>query len=128
MGLRLNGWQRIGIVLSVTWFIGCMGLVVFWEVQSIDDTFSLMLKGCNDTINVFDKMRPNVTDEEYAASRASYVGCQDSARAIYQSSFGALRHERHDLALLNLAAIAFVWLFAWLAIGTTRWIKAGFRA
>jgi hypothetical protein len=43
---RGRGWRRIGIVLSVIWFIGFGGYVWTSEVRHISDYYEFQLKMC----------------------------------------------------------------------------------
>jgi hypothetical protein len=103
---RLNGWQRIGIVLSVLWFLGG----AFWGNEiAIRDGGSwptLQLKWC--------LSRPN----------ADYSECNATFEKDYEK--GIAGHWSAGL-LVGLVPIPIAWLLVWAVVAIVRWVRRGFR-
>src|SRR5262245_9785891 len=85
---RGRGWRRIGIVLSVIWFIGFGGYLWVSEVNRIRDYFRLDLDQCNFALNArTDALRPITKHEERqqleAENSASYKQCNERASRFH---------------------------------------------
>jgi hypothetical protein len=110
-GFRLNGWQRIGIVLSVVWAIGA----AVYEINVINDryyaafgaAFRPVLNRCED-----DPSKNGVNCAEVAGRAAR-------AAVPTESSW--------NIAIAALAPIPFFWLIAYALVGLGRWITRGFK-
>jgi hypothetical protein len=97
----LNGWRRIGIVLSVVWML----VGAFWAQHLLFDHIYETLVACVSA----------VTD---------YTYCQKT----YDSDMAVARQISPIVtALVALAPIPVVWLLAYGLIGRVRWIRAGFK-
>jgi hypothetical protein len=99
-GFHLNGWQRIGIVLSVVWAIGIWwSLYVAPIVKSYSRCENLpALKGFETCWHMVDVQR---------ASQLSYMGLV--------------------IAVAALLPIPIAWLIVYGLIGLVRWIRVGFK-
>jgi hypothetical protein len=117
MRIKLNGWQRIGVVLSVIWFIGFAAYTAYiwndeehkyWSADQAD-IFSEATNEC---------LRRSEVDYwlDSAKWHATYDKCLYEAHARYIAKMFAL----------NFGVIVFGWLAAWLGIVVTRWIRRGF--
>jgi hypothetical protein len=131
MRLGLNGWQRIGIVLSVIWFIGFAGYIWSQQVKSDVELYGRYLDTCYTILNMDNEAyiaNQEDRDKRQAANWTKYEKCQSGAGAIF--------HERADnnykgipiLLAVDFGTVLFGWLVVWSGIGITRWIKGGFRA
>ena len=97
-GFRFNGWQRIGIILSVLWV-----LVGAWLAQQA--VYAPVRAGHSKCISL--GVAPNI--------------CKTGMDA------GIARKKKEELpgaiAVFALAPIALVWLIIWIA----RWARRGFQ-
>jgi hypothetical protein len=113
--MRLNGWQRIGIVASVCWFIGgglwISGLVMDQETYAVREKY----RRCLDARSIQpDGTIPQDTD---------WGPC---VRAFDRDWGPAVAGHWTDTILFTLLPIPIVWLIVYGLVGLARWIKAGF--
>jgi hypothetical protein len=104
---------RIGIVLSVFWFIGFGGYVWFSSMQRLSDLYSLDLQACSAK---FDRDQNSV----------NYEDCLDEATERYHSRFNTYKERIPQLLLLDFGIMAVGWLIALLGGVITRFIRRGF--
>jgi hypothetical protein len=106
--MRLNGWQRIGIVASVVWAIGAPIYKDNEAQMAADERFSRSYNSCRDVPS---------NDPEQCFQRASRA--YDSVpRYHFMSANGAF---------VALAPIPLGWLLAYALVYLVRWIRAGFK-
>jgi hypothetical protein len=105
MRIRLNGWQRIGIVISVLWFIGGGIWGNDRGLHEGDWTVS-DYKNCLDT-------HPN-----------DWPGCQQKSEKNY---IWATRNHWYSAAIFAVVPIPIGWLLAWGLVSLTRWVRRGFN-
>ena len=104
--MRLNGWQRLGIVASVVWILGAG----FYTANA-------------------------VSDREAQTAADSTVACEDAHRDVLnpecnERGIDYLNATKND-ARIEAALVAFVpvllgWGFAYLALFVARWVRRGF--
>ena len=98
--LHLNGWQRIGIVLSVIWAI-VGGL---WGFYAVDHT---------------------AADYQTCLKSSTYW---EACRQAFAYNYAASSNTRwYNAALLGLAPIPIGWLIGYALADIVSWIRAGFR-
>ena len=128
----MKGWRRIGIVLSVVWFLG-FGVYLFaeptWEAElhgrrlqncyliyggSIEDA----RKYASDADDMIKRWMPDI--------EARREECENKASLWYtdhrQSNFVRLA----EIVALNLLSIALAWAVAWGCIAVGRWVHREF--
>jgi hypothetical protein len=98
--VRLNGWQRIGILLSVVWAIGGTIWVVISESES--DTSYAIYDSCVSKPNA----DPRACDQAFATEQA--------------------REVRRGLVFV-FAPIPIAWLVAYALVALVRWIRVRFK-
>jgi hypothetical protein len=113
MQIKLNGWQAIGILVSVIWFIGVAGYtgyILYNEKQ--DDVLHGKLAEVRSLCeqNVKDPLNPGA---EFDPSILVRKRCFNEAR----SSFAK------NMIAIDVGAVVLGWLVAWLGIVITRWIR-----
>jgi hypothetical protein len=139
-GFRLNGWQRIGIVLSVVWAVGA-SIYVRDAAEDRAEEFAR-----SDYQICFDNARRVLGDE--SAECARNEGREDepgrmpcpSAQSHYDAAlngcYAKLEQTRAmwlvgswgDAAISALLPIPVAWLLVWGLVGLVRWIRRGFQA
>ena len=87
MRIRLNGWQRIGIVLSVIWFLGFGGYVWIWDNRTKSEFYGWQLKMCdvvlserNGSLQFLTKQEDR--DERADENAAEYLNCRKPPRGF----------------------------------------------
>jgi hypothetical protein len=113
--MRLSGWQRIGIVASILWFVvGC-----FIGNEFAFDDASTRTRLSFDNCVAGNKRRFG----EYGPYDKVWTPCWNQ----YSSQF-MKNAEGHWLVALAVAVIPLpiAWLLGWLLIATARWIARGF--
>jgi len=113
--MRLNGWIRIGVVLSIAWMVG--GTAHFWvEEQSRVRSYYLALSERMSDCVVGNTVRRSMREPE--------------AKCITEQELRDARSSGHPIYFDVF--VAAVWLaVAWVAIGivyvAVRWIRKGFQ-
>jgi hypothetical protein len=104
--MRLNGWQRIGIVLSILWALGA-GLYSY---------------------NAHLTRAEEMTDRDYRACVAVKDtlnrDCTAAAKEVYQYWS---QWKWSGTAIAALAPIPVIWLLVYIVVCTARWIRRGFE-
>jgi hypothetical protein len=107
MRVRLNGWQRIGIVLSVLWIIVAGLWANYQSIQQRTQTLEFLFQTCVAFHNF------NYNDPD----------CLRDFNAQY---LGAIKGQWVDTAIVALVPIPIAWLLAWIVFVVVRWIRRGF--
>jgi hypothetical protein len=110
MRVRLNGWQRIGIILSVVWAV----TGYLWEETSI-------MRRNLDMATLDEKLCL-----EYPQAYAADVDCVDKFRKSYDFLVKGTAPIT-NAAIVGLVPIPFAWLTVYALIGLWRWIRRGFN-
>ena len=108
--MRLNGWQRIGIVASVVWTIGAPIYLDYSAEQKAWEWFRASYELCRNNPG----NDPNRCREQ--ASRQ-----YDLVPRYRLFTDGA------NVALVSLVPIVLGWLLAYALVYLVRWIRAGFK-
>jgi hypothetical protein len=113
--MRLSGWQRVGVVVSVLWFFvgGFIGNNA--AVNDAGARTTLQFEGCV----AANKRRLG----EYGPCDQVWTPCWQQ-----HSSWFMQNVEGHWWVALAVALIPlpFGWLLGWMVISTGRWIRGGF--
>jgi hypothetical protein len=130
MGVKLGGWQRIGVILSVLWFVG-FGVFMFEHEMSRHGDFHMwQLGNCYKIAEMRrEPLQPN--DPAYASRDAQIErdlkDCRDRASAFFTKQVGDFWSNLWILPLVDLASIALAWLFVWIVVSLVRWVSRGFQ-
>ena len=128
---RARGRRRIGIILSVIWFLG-FGLFL-WQrtVEDIVQPYSDTLKACGEILDIDNEaLRYLRTVEErdrrQSANFAKYKKCQTDTEVAWNNTL-----PRNWLTLavvvgVDLVTIALGWLVVWIGVVIVRWVQVGF--
>ena len=113
--MRLTGWQRIGIVATVCWFIGG-GLWINNEVINwMTSDVSAELRRCLAARSIQpDGTIPKETD---------WKPCNE---AFFRDYVAAASGHWYIAAAYTLLPIPLFWLLGWGIIALGRWIRVGF--
>ena len=102
-GFRLNGWQRIGIILSVVWLVAGYFLALHLLYDHIYEWHAACLH------------RPDIP------------GLPDCDSVLNEDLADARSKETGTIAFWTLAPIVVVWLLAYAVVGLVRWVRRGFQ-
>jgi hypothetical protein len=109
MTRRLSGWQRIGVVVSVCWFVGSCASSRFIQYHRGLDSAKAAVALCA----AFPNQPPYKTFDQCWDENSSY---RQSALAPYWPL----------ILFLAIVPIPIFWIFGWIALWATRWVRAGF--
>ena len=102
-GVRLKGWQRTGIVLSVLW-VSCASMWFIQQVPAHQPAITSIYRQCI---------------EGPSAHRSV---CKARAKSFAKE----LRSELAEWPLVALAPVFLVWILAYIVVSLGRWIGRGF--
>ena len=103
--MKINGWQRLGIIASVTWALGAYFYTFNHEQQAGIELSVALDSGCRE------------------AHPEQGKQCDEK---MYANVIRNLPAEREDAAIVAFAPIPFAWGFAYLAVFLFRWVRRGF--
>ena len=110
--MRLNGWQRLGIVASVIWAIAGPFYIVDRAEKSALEHFSSTYSICIDA-------HPTDADPKR---------CTDEAKAAYEAWFDPMAKAGYGYwAARAFVPLVVAWLLAYALVYLVRWIALGFR-
>ena len=108
--MKLNGWQRIGIVASVAWAIGAY-------VHTFDTEYSAAL-------GIY-----NMIYDDCVKDSSGQVGGSDHCKQTLTASLDeSYVGSREAAALFAVVPIPLGWGFVYLVLFLVRWIKRGFSS
>jgi hypothetical protein len=117
MLIKLNGWQRIGIVMSAIWFLGFFLYQWNSRVTGVRDLYEL------ESIACYEKSSGYVEKQEDADLKREK--CRDKASADHDRNFGEAKAEIPLLLVADFVTVVLGWLVAWIVVSITRWIRRG---
>ena len=108
--MKLNGWQRIGVVLSIVWIIGAGIYQRHADIQRASDSAGFAFRICSDN----EQLKPEIDLDRCTKE------IENSYKIWMVGSWG------------NVAFFAFVpmllgWVAAYVLIRVWRWVKTGFK-
>jgi hypothetical protein len=127
----MRGWRRLGVVLSVLWFVGFGCWAWYSTVSSYGELLGRNLDHClamssssMDRLNWDDPQR----DQKFKEINKEEEACMNRAKALFFSQRDSLKSDFWVLVLIvDVGSIALVWFLAWIIIRVSRWVTAGFR-
>jgi hypothetical protein len=108
--MKLNGWQRIGVVVSAIWCLGAGGVARLSETHGAGEIMSLTYRTCSDI---------QADRQNFDFSKCSVEGDKAFHAALENGWVAVL--------IVALIPIPFGWLLCYGLIRLVRWIRAGFR-
>jgi hypothetical protein len=120
MRLRLNGWQRLGVLASVLWVVGWGAAGVISRSHELDR----MLQFAGSTYAHCLALAKSDTDGRVCSDGYKYTS------DMYQNGvqFDPPLNEGAGFALVALISIPIIWLLVWIGWKSFRWIRAEFEA
>jgi hypothetical protein len=114
-------WRRIGIGVSIVWFIGFAWFL--WPTKDEQDYDFLAI--CNSRLTSDNKKLPFFEKEErdkwQARNLAKYEECRSHAKVLFERQ---LAIDKKGVLWVCFVTVVFGWLFAWCMIGFVWWWTA----
>jgi len=130
---RARGWRRIGLILSVIWFLG-FGLFL-WQrtVEDIVQPYSDTLKTCGEILDIDNEALQYLRtveeiDRRQSANFAKYKKCQTDAEVTWNNTLPSNWLTLAVVVGVDLVTIALGWLVVWIGIVIVRWVQRGFAS
>jgi len=105
--MKLNGWQRIGVVVSIFWGIGA---AIYERKSQVDSAQELYIAETN-------RCLPAWTNDCLAIANKNYL------ELLAFNSSGV-----SNILFVSLGSILVSWFTAYLAIKVFFWVKTGFQS
>jgi hypothetical protein len=127
----MSGWRRLGVVLSVLWFVGFGGWLWTSSVRGYQDFYGFELRNCS-AMSSMKRDALRADDQQYDQKSAKIIGeekaCTDNADAFFSREIDKLySQEVWVLLAIDVALLALFWLLAWIVVAVGHWVLAGFR-
>lgn len=126
--MRLNGWQRIGVVLSVVWLLCVFG---YWAAHRLDVPHQLFISRFQECDRTHDTALEKVDPQNDAQMTHLWDQRQacvaDVGRAFTRDVQQANGTWSLPLTFWGVTA-TLAWLSMWGLFGLARWIRRGFAA
>lgn len=103
---KLNGWQRIGVILSILWMLGA---AIQTRNEQIEHARKML--DLNSTL----------------CASMTHLECLSISNSKYTADLAVDAFKLMEILIYALAPMLFGWLFAWLAIVVYRWVRVGFQ-
>jgi len=128
MRIRLNRWQRVGVVLSVLAFVGLGIYAWIFEARHRDRFYSTQLSMCDGTLRTQNEALQGIGTQEdrakrEAANQSEYEECKNEADATLHKLSNASLHRMPIFLAKVLGLIVFAWLIEWFVVEILRWIR-----
>lgn len=128
--MRLNGWQRIGVIASAVWIVGGFLWGNSWYLSAQNAPVVSAYHQCEDIAELrqsFSMRHPQDVQETKDARKADDVKCQNEME--YGLAAARAQNGRWIAALLfAIIPPLLAWGLAWLAARLYRWVRAGFAS
>src|SRR5665213_495776 len=128
----MKGWRRIGIVISVLWFLGFGFFLWNMHIHDLTDPYDSELHLCGSLLDIdndgLQYVKPGSRDARQAVNWTKYEDCKKRAEV----NFHKLADEQGTYAIpivlaINAVSIALGWLLVWFIVVVVRWVRRGFR-
>jgi hypothetical protein len=131
MGIKLKGWQRIGIVMSVVWFFGFAGFVWIRDTRERGTFYGWQLKMCDTILSTNNESLQFLTKREDRGERADenaeeYLNCRAAAERLFLGEMSTRYSGIPILLAVDCGIIVICWLVSWLVVKIRRWTRRGF--
>jgi hypothetical protein len=128
MRLKVNKWQRVGIILSVIAFVGLALHAWVFQARQRDRFYNMQLSLCEDTLRTENESVQNIGKQEDRAKREAtnqteYESCKVEAGELLRTSFDSSYKTMPIFLAKVLGIIVFAWLLEWIIVETLRWMR-----
>jgi hypothetical protein len=115
----MNGWKRIGIVLSVIWSVG---FTPWAWVTALENASAISLSSFESCFDRYD------ASNALERNKAKFEACMKPVNARFEADNLRLRSWAGVMPFvgIDLAIILVGWLIVWGISAVVRWIAAGF--
>ena len=114
---RLNGWQRIGVVLSALWCLGVVGKTAYESYEAA--SFNAHITECCEE----EKIRPSQKEKNIGDLITWCEAADVCARGTMRPTVPQLL----PLLALLFLPIAASWLVVYIAKWASKWVREGFN-
>jgi hypothetical protein len=115
----MKGWRRIGVVLSVLWFVG-----FGWWLRVADFDYAKKVAGYEQCSLAYDLER-NAPDfgNHIHETIEKFNDCNKQAGALFRS----IATPWWAIIVMDAFSVGALWALAWIVFVVGRWVAAGFR-
>lgn len=113
--MRLNGWQRIGVILSVLWALGAAWYQRDSDIHRAEGAFHVAYQICHDI-------------QDGATLRGKELNPEKCTAEGERSWALALEGTWAGVAFVSMAPIPAGWIGAYLLRAIWRWVRTGFAS
>jgi|GEM_PF-6454903 len=133
---RLNGWQRIGVILSIAWAIAMVTAtaIQYSEAESIEAELSRdwPTLGTKFFVRWYDAKNGSSLSVWADKRTLTYPDARDRANLLLSQIHSGtitpmLGIAYHRLALALFVPITLLWCFAYVVTWLYKWVRNGFR-
>jgi hypothetical protein len=133
--MRLNGWQRLGIIASVVWMLVGTVLTIIWYENEHQRTTDHALDICWRSADRVREQRFRSLDERHLPLGAELEASRKSIQDAMDQEYGAcadrvwVDYPYPGLSkpiAVPLIALGIAWLLVYGLVGLGRWVAAGF--
>jgi hypothetical protein len=127
---NLGVWRRLGVVLSVLWFVGFGDWMWIDQNNRIEDFYGWQLRTCDVIRSMRQESIPLTFDTPYFAAMDKLSrendACWQRAETFFYSQSDKLHSKDWKIFLLiDIASVALAWLLASVIILVGRWVLVG---
>lgn len=131
--MKCSGWRRIGIVLSVIWFVGFGGFLWIASVNHNAGLYGLRLRMCDAILDADNEALQHITKQGDRALKAfdnsmTREKCGSDAEKVFLDRDEQLYRGIPILLGVDFATVIVGWLIVWVVISIFRWISRGFAS
>ena len=120
MQIKLNGWQRIGVVLSVIWLVGFYWYLWDREEKKAHTELQRVEENC------LSYLSPEEQKEEIKRLSSNYLRCFNEGFKVYEEKLQNV--SKVSLIAIDGGSLVLWWIVVRLLLSVYRWIERGFVA
>ena len=123
----MGGWKRIGIVLSIIWFLG-FGVYLFAQPSFEAELHKWSLHACTTIYQSAeeDSRKFGTIERRMPEIEAARKECIEKATLTYERIRPSDYARLTEIIVVNLVSIALAWLVVGGCVSVVRWIRRGF--
>lgn len=103
--MKLNGWQRIGVVASAFWAIGA---AIYERIGQVSEATTFHVSALSNCLPEF------------------YGACTDAAHEKYRILLSLGFDSVSNIVFVAIGPVLLGWVLAYLVVKIARWVNAGF--